>query len=142
MTTRRHKLSVSFDEDYCLLGIVSDEPDYRMGWLLNRDLGFSFVKTEDAKVYNSKLNEDQFVSSFLYHDETTMMSYRLISNRCSTGYFLSDMKHIDYLLFIQGEPESSQVSLLMKKMQAIASIRMCVPANLSKIRELDRLQIW
>ncbi|MCF8347010.1 MAG: IPExxxVDY family protein [Bacteroidales bacterium] len=142
MGTKRHKLSVSIGDDYCLLGIVSDEPDYKIGWLFNQQLDASFARGEDLFVFNKKLNEEHAVSVFLYHDERKMLTYRLISNRLPAGYFLSDLKQIDYVLHIQGEVNPDEIGELIQRIGSIDSVRMCVPVDLKRIKEQDRLQLW
>lgn len=142
MSLKKHKLSVAFDEDYCLLGIASDEPDYKLCWLINQQLGISFIKGDDLVVFNRKMNEQQEVSLFTYYDDNKMVTYRLISNRFSSGYFLSDLKNIDYVLHIQGEVVTNEIDELIARIIKTEGIRMCVPVDLRKIRERERLHLW
>ncbi len=39
MAMKKHKLNVAIEEDFCLLGIVTDEPDFKLCWLINQSLG-------------------------------------------------------------------------------------------------------
>ncbi len=142
MNPKKHKLSVAFDEDLCLLGIASDEPDYKLCWLINQQLGTSFAKGDDFVVFNSKMNQQQEVSLFTYFDENKMVTYRLISNRPSPGYFLSDLKNIDYVLHIQGDVATTEIADLIGRIIKTEGIRMCVPVDLRKIRERERLYLW
>ena len=139
---KKHKLSVAFDEDYCLLGIASDEPDYKLCWLINQQLGTSFTKGEDLVVFNNKINQQQEVSLFTYYDDNKMVTYRMISNRSSSGYFLSDLKNIDYILHIQGFVMPNEIDELIGKIIKTEGIRMCVPVDLRRIKEKERLHIW
>ena len=142
MSPKKHKLSVSIEEDYCLLGVVSDEPDYKLCWLINERLNFSFKKADDLLLFNGKVNEEQPYSIFQYDDENTMLSYRLIGNRVESGYFLLDLKNIDYILHIQGDIKPDNINELIRKLVSIDSIRMCVPVDLKKIKDRERLQLW
>ena len=142
MSPRKHKLSVSIEEDYCLLGIVSDDPDYKLCWSMNERLKFSLTKTDDLVLFNRKLNGEQEFPIFHFHDESTMITYRIIRNRIDSGYYLSGLKNIDFLLHIQGEIYSDSIKELISRLGSIDSVRMCVPVNLSKIKERDRLQLW
>ncbi len=142
MTLKKHKLSVAFDEDYCLVGIASDEPDYKLCWLINQQLGTSFTKGEDLVVFNNKINQQQEVSLFTYYDDNKMVTYRMISNRSSSGYFLSDLKNIDYILHIQGFVTPNEIDELIGKIIKTEGIRMCVPVDLRRIKEKERLHIW
>lgn len=142
MSQKKHKLSVAIDEDFCLLGVASDEPDYKLCWLINQQMDTSFARVDDLVVYNSKLNEQQEVALFVYHDENKMVTYRLIGNRLSTGYFLSDLKNIDYLLHIQGEIVTNEIDNFISRVVKAPGVRFCVPVNLQKIRERERLYLW
>ncbi len=142
MGKKRHKLSISIGDDYCLLGIVSDEPDYKIGWLFNQQLDASFARDEDLLVFNKKVDEEHAVSVFVYHDERKMLTYRLIGNRLPAGYFLSDLKQIDYVLHIQGAVDPDAISELIRRIGSIDSVRMCVPVDLGRIKEQDKLQLW
>lgn len=130
------------EENYCVLGIVSDEPDYKLCWLINEHRDFNFTRSADLKLFHKKLNEDQEIALFVYEDETSMLTYRLIRNRASQGYFLSDLPHIDYVLHIQGDIVPEEVQSLIAELTSLPAIRMCVPANLQNIKEKDRLQLW
>lgn len=130
------------EENYCLLGISTDEPDYKLCWLINEQLRMSFVKTDNLAVFHKKLGKEQEFSLFQYEDENTMLVYRIIGNRSEAGFFLSDLKNIDFLLHIQGDQINDDISNLVSALNGLESIRMCVPVDLSKVREKDRLQLW
>jgi len=130
------------EENYCLLGIVTDEPDYKLCWLINEHKGFNLARTNDLKLYHKKLNLEQDIAIFIDEDESSMLTYRLISNRASQGYFLSDLKHIDYILHIQGDIVPDEVEALIANISGLPTIRMCVPLQLQRIKEKERLQLW
>jgi hypothetical protein len=139
---KKHKLSVSIDEDYCLLGIVSDEPDYKLCWLVNQQTGTSFARADDLKVFSTKQNTEQLLSLFVHEDEQRFLTYRLIVNRTSAGYFLAELKNIDYFLHIQGEIVPDAISQVIRQLNGINAVRMCVPVDLGKVREREKLQLW
>jgi len=130
------------EEDYCLLGIVSDEPDYKLCWLLNSELNASFTREEDIHLFSKKMGEEQQIRLFLHEDEKQMITYRVIANRANTGYYLPDLKQIDYLLHIQGELDHAHINQILRTIAGIKSVRMCVPVDLAKIRDRERLQLW
>lgn len=142
MSPKKHKLSVAIDQDYCLLGIVSDEPDYKLCWLMNEKLKFSFSKTDDLILYNPKNRAELLFSIFHYLDESTMINYRLIRNRLESDFFLLELKNIDYLLHIQGDLKSDDIQDLIAGLLTVESIRMCVPVDLQKIKNKERLHLW
>ncbi len=142
MGSKKHKLAAAIDEDYCLFGIASDEPDYKLCWLINQQADISFARTDDIVLYNSRLGEEQEASQFIYVDENKMVTYRLIKNRLTSAHFLSDLKNIDYILHCQGDIVAEEINTFFKKISKTPGIRFCVPVDLKKIRERDRLQLW
>ena len=142
MAVKKHKLELAIDEDICLLGVVSDEPDYKLCWRINQRLDMNFEKQEELELFHSKLDADQQFSLFHYYDEDSLVTYRLVKNRAEKGYFLDEFKHIDYLIHIQGEIDTSRISSFISAVNALNSVRMCVPADLSRIKNKERLLLW
>lgn len=130
------------EENYCLLGISTDEPDYKLCWLINDRMRMAFVKMDNLSVFHKKLGEEQEFSLFQYEDENAMQVYRMIGNRSETGFFISKLQNIDFLLHIQGDLINDDISDLVANLNALGNIRMCVPVDLSKVKEKDRLQLW
>lgn len=135
-------MSVSNEENYRLVGLSSDEPDYKLCWMLNERMRMAFLKTANLKVFNKKLEMEQEFSQFLFEDENAMLTYRLIGNRSDNGVYLDDLKNIDYILHIQGEIRNVELAELTKRINTVEMVRMCVPVDLSKVRQKDRLQLW
>ena len=130
------------EEDFCLLGVVADEPDYKLCWMINQALDMNFEKQEDLQLYHRKRNEEQVFSLFSYYDPDAMITYRIIRNKSENGYFLDEMKNIDYLIHIQGEIHADRISDFMQSVNSLKPVRMCVPSDLSRIKNKERLFIW
>lgn len=142
MAAKKHKLSVAIGEDYGLLGIVSDEPDYKLCWMINQRINTSFTRDEDLVLFSRTLNQEQEIPLFQSYDDHKMLTLRLIRNRLTAGYFLADLKHIDYVLHIQGEITPEDLNDMIREINSTPSVRMCVPVDLKRIREHDRLNLW
>ena len=142
MGVKRHKLDMAIEEDFCLLGLVTDEPDYKLCWMINRALDMNFEKQEELQLYHRKLDEEQVFSLFSYHDNDAMISYRIIGNRAENGYYLDELKNIDYMIHIQGEINTNRISGFMLSVGALEPVRMCVPSDLSRIKNKERLLLW
>ena len=136
LALKKHRLEVAMEEDFCLLGVVSDEPDYRLCWMMNTQLGMAFQKTEDLLLNHRRFDEKQLISMFMFEEEDAMVTYRIIRNRADIGYFLDDLIHI------QGEIFPDQLRSFVRAAGSIDAIRMCVPVNLQKIKDKERLMLW
>ena len=139
---KKHKLDLAIDEDFCLLGLVSDETDYKLCWLINQSLEMNFEKQEDLQLFHPKLEEEQMFSLFSYHDDDAMITFRIIQNRAENGFYLDELKHIDYLIHIQGEINASRINGFMQSVSTLEPVRMCVPSDLTRIKNQERLLLW
>jgi hypothetical protein len=142
MGVKKHKLELAIEEDFCLLGVVTDEPDYKLCWRINQALDMNFEKQEELHLYHRKQNIEQVFSHYYYHDNDTLITFRIIKNRSENGYFLEDLKNIDYLIHIQGEINTSRISGFMLSVGSLELVRMCVPSDLSRIKNKERLLLW
>ena len=109
---------------------------------MNQQLEAAFVRHDDLRVFSKKLNQEQDVGLFLYEDESRMLTFRLLVNRTSAGFFLSELKNIDFFLFIHWVIIPHEISEMIRGINAIASVRMCVPVDLQKIKETEKLRLW
>ena len=139
---KKHKLDLAIDEDFCLLGVVSDEPDYKLCWMINHSLDMNFEKQEDLQLFHPRLKAEQVFSLFSYHDENALITFRIIRNRTENGYYLDELKNIDYLIHIQGEIDTSKINDFIHSVGALKSVRMCVPSDLTRIKNRERLLLW
>jgi len=137
-----HKLHTAIDNDICLIGLSSDEPDYRLAWLINEEAGTGFVRTDDLSLFHKKLGEDQLFSLFQYYDDDSLLTYRLVRNKCENGYFLDELKNIDYLIHIQGEVLPDEIEDFLNSISKVTSVRMCVPVDLNRLKSNERLSLW
>jgi len=142
MAVKKHKLEMAIEEDFCLLGIVADEPDYKFCWMINRELEINFEKLDDLDLYHPKLNVDQQFSIFAFDDEDAMVTYRIIKNKSDKGYFLDELKNLDFLVHIQGEIYKDQIGTFMQSVNTIPAVLMCVPVDLARLRNKERLLLW
>ena len=142
MGVKKHKLELAIEEDFCLLGVVADEPDYKLCWLINRALDMNFEKQDELQLFHSKLDEEQVFSNFSYHDQDALITFRIIRNRSENGYFLDELKNIDFLIHIQGDITTTRINSFMQAVGALEPVRMCVPSDLSRIKNKERLMLW
>lgn len=142
MAVKKHKLKVAIEKDFYLLGVVSDEPDYKLCWRINQALELGFEKLDDLKLFNQKVQVEQSFSNFVYQDKDALVTYRIIKNRSEEGYFLDELKNLDYLVHIQGEIITEKIDAFMKSVRTLSPVRMCVPVDLKKIRNKERLLLW
>ncbi len=111
------KLKIEYDYDFCLIGIVSSEKDFRFCWMLNNQLGQKFAKTED---HESAAGNHSLYS---YNDENTMQEYYLIVNKADSGkLLLEEHQHTDYFIIIKGEITDEEKKYFAEQIKKLNSV--------------------
>ena len=80
---KKNKLIANFDFDFSLLAIVSQLKEYKLAWIINRELGINLVKQED-EVFQFLGDKKLVISNYLYQAEHS--NIRLIFNRSTEDY--------------------------------------------------------
>ena len=142
MAVKKHKLEMAMEEDFCLLGLVTDEPDYKLCWRINEMMGSDFKRVDDLELYHRKMERDQSFPLFCYLDADALVNYRIIGNRSDHGYFLEELKNLDYLIHIQGEISMEEINQFLQQTAALPGVRICVPVDLGRLRNMERLLLW
>ncbi|WP_298365164.1 IPExxxVDY family protein [uncultured Lutibacter sp.] len=122
-------LTFDLEDDYLLIGIHSTEDDYRLAYLINKNLNSQF------KRYNESLDfkdSDAEFPLFEWKDEKTFMNYYLINNKflnvineqyadglfggnySTTSYLIPEKKKVDFLLKIEGCNEYFLMNIIEK----------------------------
>jgi hypothetical protein len=134
-----HTLKEKESYDFGLIGISSPENDYRITWILNNAFGFNLSRREDLEIYHKKLEGAQAFHQFEYHDEDTLLDYRLLSNKSEHGYLLEEMPNMDYLLQITGEWNEVVLNTLIGRIKLLEGIRLAVRIDPDLLKSKKKL---
>lgn len=131
-------LTLELEEDeYSLIGIFSAEEDYRLAYLLNKQLKTKFTRYKYALDFKNSKAEFPI---FEYKDENSFINYYLINNKYTTftqneqnpglfngnyssvTYLIPEQKKIDFYLKIEGEQCDSLITNLVEELNKINQI--------------------
>lgn len=130
------RVNNNFEYDFILIGIVSQQVDFRLCREINLVLDLKLYRKDDFLVFNQKrMEEQQF--AFFEHISDTENRYNLISNKTNTAVLLSEKSQIDYLFIVHpGALPVDENELLskIKKVKFVLGAYKLVPAKL-KSRE-------
>jgi len=116
--SKKFRLNSGQAPDIYLLGILSDENDLRLVWLMNQQLGIHLSRTAPFQYMNKKLAGAQDFPSYL--DNQGESQARLIRNRSNEGLKIADFKEFDYL-FVTATPPEEWIGRL-KEIEAIRAV--------------------
>jgi hypothetical protein len=111
------RLKVEYDFDFCLIGIVCSEKDFRLCWMLNNQLDLKLVKVEDhvSGAGNHSL--------FAFINDELMLEYYLVANKSNTGkLLLEEHQHTDYFIIIKGEITDDEKKYFAEQIKKLSSV--------------------
>ncbi|MGE4288498.1 MAG: IPExxxVDY family protein [Salinivirgaceae bacterium] len=92
------KLEITDDFNFPLIGIVTTEPIYRLGFLINEMLGYNLKESRSLKVYHAKHQLVQEFPLFSEYADDCCAVVHLIQNKSLQGLFIEDQKQVDFWL--------------------------------------------
>lgn len=137
--TKKLKLDYIPEFEFLLLGIVSYDRDYRLGWEINKELNIDLQRVDDHNIKHKKTGREQYFSCFTFSDENTYLDYKLLSNRSDNGFLLDDLRNIDYLIVITGEYYSSLAREMKNKLLKLESVQNCFIIQPDHIRDFENV---
>ncbi|MAX69632.1 MAG: hypothetical protein CMC76_00805 [Flavobacteriaceae bacterium] len=154
-----HKLLVDdfYDDEYKLIAIHCRLEDYRLAYLLNKNLDLNLKRKDEDLDFEYLKSSYSF---FEWNNEAQYITWNLISNICkkeedslySTGtlfasnektlktyYLISEYKKVDYFIKISNEIQNVNEHLVLKKLQAIPEIITSYTVDPLKLKSRDHL---
>jgi len=111
------RLKVEYDFDFCLIGIVCSEKDFRLCWMINNQLELKLAKAED---HVSAVGSH---SLFVYVNDELMQEYYLVANKSDNGkLLLEEHQHTDYFLMVKGETTDEEKKYFAEQIKKLSSV--------------------
>jgi hypothetical protein len=136
---QKFKLDYIPDFDFILLGLVSFEKDYRLGWEMNQSLQMDFTRSSDHSLKHRKTGQEQQFSCFIYEDDEAYITYKMLSNRSENGYLLEELKNLDYLIVITGECNEDYAADFREKLLGLESVQACFVLDPETLKGCERV---
>ncbi len=123
---KKQKLVIDYIPDFLTIGLVSAQKQYRLCWLLNKELGTNFERKDDFCFTAGKNEDALLVPVFGYEESVMLTSYHLLANKTNNGQLFSKPAGIDYLFLVYSPNDQFRLADLIKKLRAVAQISMAV----------------
>ena len=142
------------EEPYSLIGIHSTLEDYKLAYLMNRNLNTRFNKaTEDLEfkrdhkkasfsIYNYENTNDGFdwfLIANSYRRENQTVSNELLLTSETKTYLISEKKKVDFFLKICGESEYDFVMKIIQKIKNIDNVITAYSIDKNTLKSRDFL---
>jgi hypothetical protein len=124
---------------FTLIGISCHMKDYRISFLLNKQLGSDFLKMEDLKITLTNKKDPAEFSLYYYHDEDYFNTYYLLANRSQELVLAPEIKQVDFLLIVEGEFRKAQKDRLIKCIRTIPNVLTAYEIKFAEIKNYETL---
>lgn len=119
---KKFKLEIEGSSQISLLGILTDESDLKLSWLINQNLQLKLARDEDLTWLSLELPNS--LAFPVYTDPSSKYGViRLIKNRTLEGLWIKGYKQVDYLFMIMNSEDIVGYQELFEKLQKTNGIR-------------------
>ena len=130
---KKTKLFVEPTYDFELLGLVSPVKDYKMAWLINRELDLDLVKSDDIQiefVTSSRLEISQYLLS-LPHGFIQLLKNKALNTSQQLAYLIPELRNLDYFLLVQDQTQQTSIATFVKQLSQNSFIQNVVRLDIS-----------
>ncbi len=150
--------SLNFDDfcedNYTLLGIHTTLEDYKLAYLLNKELKTTFSraaydldfegKNSNAsfpvyKFTDSKYDFDWFLISNIFSNNTNISSENVLFTSETKNYLIPEKKKVDFFLKITGDTNYADVQDALTKIKTIPEVITSYKIDLTTLKSKDSL---
>lgn len=118
--TKKYKLTPEPDYQFSLLGIVTSQNDYKLAWLINKELQLALSKSPSLNIFNKKQN---ISTEFSVYSDDNKLIIRLIENKKAPFFLLPQFRHIDFFLQIKAGDRAYSDLKIKKNLRQISEIQ-------------------
>lgn len=138
---KKTKLFIEPTFDFELLGLVSPVKDYKMAWLINRDLDLDLVRADDIQIEflsSPKLEIAQFFLS-LPHGYIQLLKNKAINTSQQLAYLIPELRNLDYFLLVQDHTQQLSITTFVDNLAQNPFIQSVVRLDVSKLKSKENL---
>lgn len=138
---KKTKLFVEPTFDFELLGLVSPVKDYKMAWLINRDLNLDLVRYEDVEIEflsSPRLEISQYFLS-LPHGYIQLLKNKALNTSQQLAYLIPELRNLDYFLLVQDQTQQISITTFVDHLTKNPFIQSVVRLDVSKIKSKENL---
>jgi hypothetical protein len=138
---KKNKLQIEHTYDFELLGLVSPIKDYKMAWLINRDLHLNLVRSEDLILEFltlPRLKISQFFLS-LPHGFVQLLKNKALNSADQVSYLIPELKSVDYFLLVQDDTFQLSIHTFANQLVQNPFIQNVIPLDISKLKSKENL---
>lgn len=138
---KKAKLLIEHTYDFELLGLVSPVKDYKMAWLINRELDLNLIQSEDLLLEFMTLPSLKIAQYFLYlpHGFVQLLRNKALNSTNQVSYLIPELKSMDYFLLVQDETFQISINTFANQLAKNRYIQNVMKLDVSKLKSKENL---
>ena len=136
------KLSIDYDFDFEVIGLITSLKGYKLAWCINNELRIDLRKEEDISI--DFLKEGKLVI-INYNFKTEHSNFRLIKNKScefvniASPYLIPELKEYDYFIQLQDENSGLNALSIKDRLNNISGIEYIKIVETENLKSRDNL---
>lgn len=138
---KKTKLFVEPIFDFELLGLVSPVKDYKMAWLINRELDLNLIKSDNIQIEFLSAPQLEISQYFLSlpHGFIQLLKNKALNTSQQLAYLIPELRNLDYFLLVQDQTQQTSISTFIDHLAKNPYIQSVVRLDISKIKSKENL---
>ena len=131
-------LDFEFDFDFSLFGISSHVSNYRLAWAMNNLFELDLERVDDVDL-SFDIDKKGDFSLYRFNDEDSYTTFHLLSNRCEKGFFIPELKQIDFFVQYWGPMSEKELSSFKDDLRRIPSVLASIQIDPMELKSRNNL---
>lgn len=143
-----------YEDDFSLIGIHTTLEDYKLAYLLNKNLKINFIKSKENlnfektekpssfsifNYYNKEYDSDWVLIANSSKRENQTESNELLLTTETKTYLIPEKKKVDFFIKVSGELEFDFVTKIIDKVKNIEQVITSYPIDKNTLKSKDFL---
>ena len=107
--------------DFALIGIVCAHKDFRLCFEMDKTLEIKLCKEDDFELKKDRRGSASNFSQYHYNNGDNEQ-YIVLGNKGSNGYFINELRHVDYFLLIKNISPFHTMENIIEQLKKISII--------------------
>ena len=133
------KLIVNYTYDFELYGVTTSLKDYKMAWLINKQISINLIREEDY-LLESAAEKAEIVNYCFQEGQNELRIFKnkaILENQDTQNYMVPEMKHFDYFIMVRGIIHIFTSEDLLQELRIIEGVQLVNQINIEKLKSRD-----
>ena len=121
--TKKIVLNLDYEPPFRAIGICCPQKEYRLSWLINKQLGINLKRVADFEYFPQHHQEKKQFPVYRYRDIPLHLDLLLVSNRSGGLLLFPEPKTLDFLLLVRNPSQQLDLLPVLQKIRKISYVQ-------------------